>query len=311
MLRCPKLLAVIFGLCALPACVHANQSPQASPVSQTATEAAAAYEAKDWGKAAQLYGDIVRTAPNPRGWYRLGVSLNKIGQSEKAIEAFEKGMAAGLPPQFGEYGLAVVFASRKDKEKAFEHLERAAQNGLGQPDQLSADPDLAELKLDPRFAKILELLTHNQNPCASTAENRQFDFWLGEWRVVTTQGETPAGDSKIELILGDCVVQENWASGGNIGYSGKSYNIYNSALKRWEQYWVDNAGGNIFFYGGLKDGVMDYWTDEIPQPDGKKLKRHLQFIKLAPDTVRQFSRGSNDDGKTWFVEYDFTYRRKK
>jgi hypothetical protein len=176
---------------------------------------------------------------------------------------------------------------------------------------LSADPDLAELKSDPRFAKILELVARNQKPCAYAAENRQFDFWLGEWSVVTSQGETPAGDSRIELILGDCVVQENWTSGGNIGYSGKSYNIYNAALKRWEQYWVDNAGGNIFFYGGLKDGIMDYWTDELPQPDGKKLKRHLQFIKLGPDKVRQFSQGSNDDGKTWFVEYDFTYNRKK
>jgi len=46
-------------------------------------------------------------------------------------------------------------------------------------------------------------------------------------------------------------------------------------------------------------------------PTEKKLKRRLQFIKLSPDTVRQFSRGSNDDGKTWFVEYDFTYNRKK
>jgi tetratricopeptide (TPR) repeat protein len=237
--------------------------------------------------------------------------LNKIGENDKAIEAFEKGRALGLPPQFAEYRIAVVFVSKKDKDKAFEHLEKAAQNGLGQPEQLSADPDLADLKSDARFAKILEEVTHNQKPCASTTENRQFDFWLGEWRVVTTQGETPAGDSKIELILGDCVVQENWTSGGNAGYSGKSYNIYNAALKRWEQYWVDNAGGNIFFYGGLKDGVMDYWTDEIPQPDGKKLKRHLLIIKLNPDTVRQFSRGSNDDGKTWFVEYDFTYNRKK
>jgi hypothetical protein len=71
---------------------------------------------------------------------------------------------------------------------------------------------------------------------------------------------------------------------------------------------VDNAGGNIFFYGGLKDGIMDCWTDELPQPDGKKLKRHLL---LGLDTVRQFSQGSNDHGKTWFVEYDFTYNRKK
>jgi hypothetical protein len=129
--------------------------------------------------------------------------------------------------------------------------------------------------------------------------------------VATSQGETPAGDSRIELILGDCVVQENWTSAGNIGYSGKSYNIYNAALKRWEQYWVDNTGGNIFFYGELRDGIMDYWTDEIPQTDGKKLKRHLQFIKLGPDKVRQFSQGSHDDGKTWMVEYDFTYNRKK
>jgi tetratricopeptide (TPR) repeat protein len=291
--------------------VASGHQTQAPSLTQIATEAATAYDAKNWSESAKLYSQIVQTAPNPRAWYRLGVSLNKTGEKDKAVEAFEKGRALGLPPQFAEYGIATVFASKKDKDRAFEHLEKAAQNGLSQPDQLSTDPDLAYLKSDPRFAKILELVTHNQKPCAYAAENRQFDFWLGEWSVVTSQGETPAGDSRIELILGDCVVQENWTSAGNIGYSGKSYNIYNAALKRWEQYWVDNTGGNIFFYGGLKDGIMDYWTDEIPQPDGKKLKRHLQFIKLGPDKVRQFSQGSNDDGKTWFVEYDFTYNRKK
>ena len=286
--------------------------PQQTPsIVQVAAEAASAYDAKNWNEAVKLYGQIVETAPNPRAWYRLGVSLNRTGEKDKAIEAFEKGRATGLPPQFADYGIATVFASKKDKEKAFEHLEKAAQNGLSQPDELTNDPDLAELKPDARFAKILETVAHNQKPCAYAAENRQFDFWLGEWNVVTSQRETPAGDSRIELILGDCVVQENWTSAGNIGYSGKSYNIFNTALKRWEQYWVDNSGGNIFFYGGLKDGVMDYWTDEIPQPDGAKLKRHLQFIKLGPDKIRQFSQGSNDGGKTWFVEYDFTYNRKK
>jgi tetratricopeptide (TPR) repeat protein len=287
---------------------HPQQTPS---IAQIAAEAASAYDAKNWSEAVRLYGQIVQTAPNPRAWYRLGVSLNRTGEKDKAIEAFEKGRALGLPPQIAEYGIATVFASQKDKDKAFEHLEKAAQNGLSQPDQLSTDADLAELKSDPRFAKILEIVTRNQKPCAYAAENRQFDFWLGEWSVVTSKGETPAGDSRIELILGDCVVQENWTSAGNIGYSGKSYNIYNTSLKRWEQYWVDNSGGNIFFYGGLKDGVMDYSTDEIPQPDGKKLKRHLQFIKIGPDKVRQYSQGSNDGGKTWFVEYDFTYNRKK
>jgi tetratricopeptide (TPR) repeat protein len=293
------------------AAISVARLPQTPSISQVAAEAAAAYDAKNWSEAAKLYGQIAQTAPNPRAWYRLGVSLNKTGEKDKAIEAFEKGRVLGLAPQFAEYGIATVFASKKDMDKAFEQLEKAAQDGLSQADQLSADPDLAGLKSDPRFAKILELVKHNEKPCAYAAENRQFDFWLGDWKVVTSQGETPAGDSRIELILGDCVVQENWTSAGNIGYSGKSYNIYNAASKRWEQYWVDNTGGNIFFYGGLNDGIMDYWTDEIPQPDGQKLKRHLQFIKLGPDKVRQFSQGSNDGGKTWFVEYDFTYNRKK
>ena len=302
--------ALVFLL--LPGAEVALGRPQQTPaVAQVAADAASAYDAKNWSEAVKLYSQIIETAPNPRAWYRLGVSLSKTGEKDKAIDAFERGRALGLPPQFAEYGIATVFASKKDKDRAFEHLEKAAQNGLSQPDQLSTDADLAELKSDARFAKVLEIVAHNQKPCAYTAENRQFDFWLGEWSAVTSQGETAAGDSRIELILGDCVVQENWTSAGNIGYSGKSYNIYNAALKRWEQYWVDNAGGNIFFYGGLKDGVMDYWTDEIPQPDGKKLKRHLQFIKLGPDKVRQFSQGSNDGGKTWFVEYDFTYNRKK
>jgi hypothetical protein len=113
------------------------------------------------------------------------------------------------------------------------------------------------------------------------------------------------------LILGDCVIQENWTSGGNAGYEGKSYNIYNPDLHRWEQFWNDNAGGMIHFYGELKSGVMDYWMDEIPQKDGTKLKRHLQFIPSGSDKVRQFSQGSTDGGKTWHVEYDFIYNRKK
>ena len=119
-----------------------------------------------------------------------------------------------------------------------------------------------------------------------------------------------AGSSRIEKELGDCVIWENWTS-ANTTYAGKSYNVYNPVLKRWEQFWVDNVGGTIYFSGGLKDGVMDFYTDDITQPDGTKLKRHLQFFSLAPDKVRQFSQGSTDGGKTWKVEYDLTYTRKK
>lgn len=283
------------------------QGPNANALSK---EANAAYEAKDWEKTAKLYEELSQqiTEPPPRVWLRLGAALRALGKYDEALASFEKANQSGAG-LFGEYAKACVYTALKQPEKTFASLESAVKQGYADPDNLQSDPNLAALRSDPRFAKIVEQAKKNQRPCAYAAENRQFDFWLGEWEVSTTQGGVPAGNSKIELILEDCVVQENWKSQSST-YAGKSYNIYNAALKRWEQYWVDNVGGNIFFYGGLKDGVMDYWTDELRQPDGTKLKRHLQFIKLGPDTVRQFSQGSSDGGKTWKVEYDFMYRRK-
>ena len=113
-----------------------------------------------------------------------------------------------------------------------------------------------------------------------------------------------------QLALADSAHLRGFTPGG-MGHAGKSYNTFNSDLKRWEQFWVDDTAGMIHFYVHLKDGVMDYWTDEIPQPDGTKLKRHLQFIPPGTGQVRQFSQGSTDGGNTWTVEYDLTYHRKK
>jgi tetratricopeptide (TPR) repeat protein len=274
-------------------------------------EANAAYETQDWAKAERLYAKMVEEHPEvPRLWFRLADCQQQLGQLDQALTTMLSGLKAGVPPIFGEYVIATIYAQKNEKEKAFEHLKIAVDNGYNRPEQFEGDKHLDLLRSDGRFAALKKQAQHNLKPCADTPENRQFDFWVGEWNVETTQGGVPAGQSKIELILGDCVVQENWQSNGN-PYSGKSYNMYNVALKRWEQYWVDNSAGNIFFYGGWKDGVMDYWTDEIPQPSGPPLKRHLQFFKLAPDKVRQFSQGSTDGGKTWRPEYDFTYIRKK
>ena len=300
-----RVLAYLFLAMALS--TSAQQDPNVDVLSK---EANAAYEAKNWERAAKLYEELSKemTTPPPRVWLRLGAAKRSLGRYEEALAAFEKAGQSG-GGLFGEYGKAAVYVALNQPEKAFASLDKAVQQGYADPDALTSDPGLSVLRNDPRFARIIEQAKKNQRPCAYTPENRQFDFWLGEWNVSTTQGAVPSGNSKIELILEDCVVQENWKS-LNSPYAGNSYNIYNASLKRWEQYWVDNVGGNIFFYGGLKDGVMDYWTDDLPQPDGTKLKRHLQFFKLGSDSVRQFSQGSRDGGKSWQVEYDFTYIRK-
>src|ERR1700758_1123418 len=75
-------------------------------------------------------------------------------------------------------------------------------------------------------------------PCGAP-ENRQFDFWVGDWQVHKPDGSV-AGMNSITLEYGGWVVPENYAPGR--GYSGESLNTYDAARKVWHQTWVDDSG---------------------------------------------------------------------
>jgi len=143
--------------------------------------------------------------------------------------------------------------------------------------------------------------------CAAP-EHRQFDFWVGDWDVTT--GGKRAGESHVERILGGCVIFENWKGAG--GGEGKSFNLYDTAHKRWQQTWVDASGGLIEFYGELRDGNMCYTTESPTRgPDGQ-LRKTLGRMTFFPHgaSVRQLWEQSMDDGKTWSVAFDGLYTRK-
>jgi hypothetical protein len=135
---------------------------------------------------------------------------------------------------------------------------------------------------------------------------RQFDFWVGEWDVYG-KGGALSGHSHVDLILGNCVISENWTD--MAGGEGKSYNKYNAPLKRWEQYWVDQYGATTFYVGNLEGPNMVYLADGF-NPSGKPQKQRMTFFPLGPDKVRQFGESSDDEGKTWKVSFDLTYVRK-
>ena len=288
------------------------QAPAAPAVD---AEAAQAYSQQQWQKSEQLYSQLAQAHPgDAHFWYRYGVSARAEKHYEAALHAFTEakrtGQGNGLPLFLVNYDIASTQAALGHTDEAFAALKSATAAGYAQPAQLEGDALWDALHSDPRYAAELEQSKRNLAPCKYSAESRQFDFWVGDWDVVNTPDGRPAGSSHIAQELGDCVIWENWTSNG-LPYAGKSYNAYNTNLKRWEQFWVDNSAGMITFYGNLKDGVMDFMTDDIPQPGGTTLKRHLQFFPVSSDTVRQFSQKSTDGGKTWTVEYDFTYHRRK
>lgn len=140
----------------------------------------------------------------------------------------------------------------------------------------------------------------------SSAEYRQFDFWIGDW-TVTSNGQ-PAGTNSIHPIHGGCALQENWQGTGNGGISGTSFNIYDVATGRWHQTWVDASGTLLQLDGGLVDGAM-VLSGERPSNSSSGMALHRISWTPNPDgSVRQLWEASQDGGATWSVLFDGLYQ---
>lgn len=148
-------------------------------------------------------------------------------------------------------------------------------------------------------------------PCAGRAEASRFDFWLGRWDVTPSEGQPDASkviaSSREEKIAGECALLENYEEPD--GYAGKSINFVDPVSMQWRQLWVDSAGNTSEFAGSFRDGAMRLEGESHVAP-GKRIFRKLTFTPLPDGSVRQRSEASLD-GKTWKVNYDYTYVRRK
>lgn len=298
-----SLLVVLLVVPAAP--VLAAERPVTAALADTA------FARQDWAAAARGYEALVRAEPgNARAWYRLGVASGSLGRWPRAVEAYRRADASGvIPPGFARYNLACAFARAGMPDSSLATLGRLVATGYRQVSQLEADTDLATVRADARFAAVLESARRNAEPCAYRPESRQFDFWIGDWNVTSNlNAGSQAGRSHVELIVGKCVIFENWT--GRLG-SGKSFNAWNADLGCWQQNWMDDSGDVTNFTDGrFADGAMRF-AAEKKDASGRWQKHRLTFFALAPDQVRQLGEHSDDGGVTWTVDYDLDYRRMK
>ena len=294
-------LTLLISLMAARALAAQNQAQ--SPEMQ---EANTFFQAGDWPRAAQAYEAITKQQPaNGLAWFRLGYALHSMNKYDAAVEAYQKAIKIGSNPP-AMYNLACSYARLNDKDKAFEWLNKLLQTGFAGVQSLKTDADFESLREDARFKEILAVADKKANPCAYNSLARQFDFWVGEWDVKSPQGQK-VGTNSVQLILGDCVVFENWTGGG--GGTGKSFNFYNANTGKWQQTWVDDKGSVLEFMGEYKEGAMRF-TAETPSQGGGKTLHRLTFFPIEKDHVRQLWEQSTDEGKTWSVAFDGQYIRK-
>jgi len=144
------------------------------------------------------------------------------------------------------------------------------------------------------------------SPCSS-AEYRQFDFWIGDWNV-SSDGQQ-AGTNSIHPVHRGCALQEDWQGAGEGGISGSSFNIYDKASGKWHQTWVDANGTLLSLDGGLADGVM-VLSGQRPAREGSGTALHrISWTPNADGSVRQLWEVSQDDGGSWSVLFDGLYTK--
>ena len=152
----------------------------------------------------------------------------------------------------------------------------------------------------------LEAQTPQTPPTCDSEQHRQFDFWVGEWRVESPDG-TFQWENTITKELAGCVIQENWR--GSQGSRGHSFNMYFRRDGKWHQTWVDNSGGRLDVEGGFNGKVMTL-EGTMPGRDGSPVQHKIQFTPQEDGTVRQHWQASRDGGKTWADQFLGIYKRK-
>lgn len=138
-------------------------------------------------------------------------------------------------------------------------------------------------------------------PRCSSAEYRQFDFWLGEWDVM--QNGKIAGRNRIRSILDGCAISEEWSGTG--GFKGTSLNFYNAENKRWHQTWIDSQGQSLSLDGQIEGASMAL---QGTGADGTSRHR-ITWTPMDDATVRQFWQVQNAAGGEWKTLFDGRYTR--
>ena len=238
----------------------------AGAAAATMDEAARDFEAKRWAQAAAAYEEIVAREPaNALALIRLARSRAANGQAAEALAALEAWFATGA----GAYQVAMSV------------------------------PEFESLRDDPRFTTIVEA----RKPC-NTPEFRQFDFWIGDWDVVSAAAPGTTSRNLITLVNDGCTLREEYTT--PVGYAGTSLNFYDAARKKWHQTWIDNQGGALYLEGGIEGEAM------VLRTVGDTLNvQRITWTRLEGGRVRQLWEATADGGKTWTIAFDGHYSRRE
>lgn len=151
------------------------------------------------------------------------------------------------------------------------------------------------------------LLAQTNCSCCETTY-KQFDFWVGNWSVTDTLGNT-VGENNISKIEDNCIIIEHWK--GATGSNGTSMNYYDKTDATWNQVWVDNNGNVLKLKGVFSSGKMILKSDLIKKLDQKSFYNQITWSKNDDGSVTQLWETYNEENKLLKTLFTGIYRKKK
>lgn len=305
-------LTCILLLAALSVTAFAQKKKSTQPRA-TIARADSLFAAGSQKEAIAVYEAALKDPGAPkdaRAWLRVGVAYLNAKEYDKSLQALIKAFHINRALPGVRLNIAKVYSATGNIDESVAALDSMIVLGFGNYKVMDSDPDLANLRKDPRFKQLRDRAVATAYPCHSLPEAKQFDFWLGTWDVfVTANMSVQAGVNTITRASEGCVILENWEATGP--HCGMSMNYYDPVLRKWQQKWVGSGQDIIEFNEGEYVGNEMRFKFTGTNPDGTTFPGRLTFTNMVESgRVRQHSERTSDGGKTWQTIYDFTYVRK-
>jgi dienelactone hydrolase len=132
------------------------EPPVAPPVTNAARRALSFWFGREYGKAADAYAEYLKTHPNDAvAWQRLGLSQAYTKRADAAEASLQKSMTLGAMTPLDLYNVACAYAVLGRSDRALEALDRAVGAGFRNRALAERDEDLASIREDERFGRIL------------------------------------------------------------------------------------------------------------------------------------------------------------
>lgn len=129
----------------------------------------------------------------------------------------------------------------------------------------------------------------------SSAEDDEFDFWLGSWNW--TQGSLGGATNQITKEGNGCLIEEHYRDPA--GVTGRSVSLLSRIDNQWHQTYIDSQGSRYVLVG---------------ERDGRRMvleraSERWVWDPLDPATIHFYAERTSDGGQTWTSLFDGRYTR--